>query len=393
MSATSLERNREAIPTRNNRTDAPPLRYDTPYQARVHSGHHADRRRVISALLSASKISGPADDLDDADPHYRIARKIAHCCRAATILNDASTGQIMLSQARCRSRLCPRCAKIRQYEMAAKIRQLVREIDDARFLTLTLASSDAPLADQIARLKDCFKRLRRRRAGKAHITGGVMVLEITYNHSRKQWHPHLHCIVDGTYWPQAEIADAWEKITGDSRIVDIRRVGSRDALTRYVVKYVSKTSCSQKIPHHKIAEWATEVHGSRMFQAFGHLHAIAIEKPEKPDRDYENLASMAQMSRAAANGNQRAARLWRAVTMCCRHRISDDKPREAERHLTRHRSIAGRVRRWLRTFQDGENRANPQKSAKDPPANHPDNRAEWLWEKPTDPAGCTPYRH
>lgn len=392
MPPTSLESSCGAGATRNNPADARPLKYDTPYQARVHRKYQADRRRIIAAMLCESEITGPDDELDDADPHYKIARKLAHCCRGALILTDADTGQIMVSQARCRSRLCPRCSEIRGWEMQTKIRQLLREVDDPRFLTVTLASSDRPLDDQIRRLKREFQRLRRRKCWRDHVTGGVVVLEVTYNHSRQQWHPHLHCIIDGTYWPQKEIAAAWLDVTADSSIVDIRRIGSREAMVRYVAKYVSKTSCSSKIPHNRIAEWAHAVHGSRMYQAFGHLHAVAIEQPEKPDRNYENLASLAQLSREAGHGDERAARLWRAVSLAAKEKISHDKPGAADRALARHRSIALRVRRWLRTLQNGDHSGIPRPATTHPPPGRSDHRPQRLWEEPATTDGRGSFR-
>src|SRR5690606_7248566 len=103
------------------------------------------------------------------------------------------------------------------------------------------ASTDNPLAGELERLKACFRELRRGKPWKQHVQGGVAVVECTFNAKTQKWHPHLHIVFDGKYWAQPAIATEWERVTGDSKIVDVRFVRSKDQAAGYIAKYVSKS--------------------------------------------------------------------------------------------------------------------------------------------------------
>ena len=50
----------------------------------------------------------------------------------------------------------------------------------------------------------------------------------TYNEKTGEWHPHVHmfALLD-TWIDQEHLSETWHEITGDSFIVDIRRVKKR----------------------------------------------------------------------------------------------------------------------------------------------------------------------
>jgi hypothetical protein len=52
--------------------------------------------------------------------------------------------------------------------------------------------------------------------------------------------PHIHAIVYGPYVPQETLSCAWQALTGDSFIVDIRQIRNVSDALEYVFKYVSK---------------------------------------------------------------------------------------------------------------------------------------------------------
>ena len=57
------------------------------------------------------------------------------------------------------------------------------------------------------------------------LLGGFYSYENTYNEKTGEWHPHLHIFGVLEEWiDQESLAETWHEITGDSYIVDIRRV-------------------------------------------------------------------------------------------------------------------------------------------------------------------------
>jgi len=364
---------------------AQPLRSDTAYQRRMHRLTQADRRERVAKLLDVADRN-PPDQLDAIHPARRIANKLTSCGRHPTIYQDSDSGRIVLSHARCKSRVCPHCAGIRRKQLRDRVSEAVKHIDDARMLTLTLAASDDPLADQLHRLKEAFKKLRRLKSWRAHVTGGVYLVEITFNAASTQWHPHLHCIVDGCYWAQAEIANAWETATGDSRIVDIRRVPSRKALVQYVTKYVAKSETPPNMPAPKLAEWATALHGARQMQTFGALHGKAVAPHNEPDHgELDHVAPGNALPDSADRGDHRAARLWACLGRLVSHRVPDDDPIAAARVLARHRRLARRIRAWWSNQQGENHRHDPDRPPNQPARGDPHHRALRLWQEPEPP--------
>lgn len=107
-----------------------------------------------------------------------------------------------------------------------------------KFLTLTLRQTDEPLAFSVHRIKEAFRRMRSNRAWKVLVRGGFWVIEIKRNEQASLWNVHIHAIIDAAYVPQDWLSTTWQRYTGDSYIVDIRR--ATPSKTRYMTKYVTK---------------------------------------------------------------------------------------------------------------------------------------------------------
>ena len=134
--------------------------------------------------------------------------------------------------------LCPFCSAIRASKQATayhdKMVHILKEHPNLKpvFVTLTVKNGD-DLKERFYHLKDSFKTLQTARRKwlkrgnghnelcKAH--GIVFAYEITNN--GKGWHPHLHMILLVDDWiDKDKLSEQWLSITGDSYIVDVRRV-------------------------------------------------------------------------------------------------------------------------------------------------------------------------
>jgi len=330
----------------------------------VHQRYHTSRRRILAALVDAADLDPDPPPLDDPHPARRLANKLTACCRGAVATQDTATGQISLEAARCNSRICPRCAAIRARELRECVESAVALIDAPAMITLTLASSDDPLAEQIDRIKHHARQMRRRKAWKLHVAGGIEVLEITYNARRNQWHPHLHILADMRYWKQASLSREWHAVTGDSRICDVRRLSSKKQIAAYVTKYVSKGTDADSLPGRAIAEWALAIHGVRVAQTFGSLHGHPTRrKREKREGEYAVVAYVGEIADAADRGDASAALLLARLEAL--PRISSTDPASSG-YLPTHRKLGEDLRAWIRLQRDGPPPPPPKKPTPNP---------------------------
>lgn len=85
-----------------------------------------------------------------------------------------------------------------------------------------------------------------------------------------RWHPHLHIIAQGRFYPQHELAEDWRKASGTSLIADIRAIRNADVAMRYVTKYVSNGIDASLIDDPKsLDEYIAATKGQRTYNALG----------------------------------------------------------------------------------------------------------------------------
>lgn len=255
-----------------------PLESDSVAQHRLHHGQHARRRMLIGQLIACADADCVGKPLDYRSPYRRLANKLTHCGRYPVVLKERETGELVVSRQLCRSRLCPTCGRIRSYRLRSELLPLVLSMDSPRLITLTLRSSADPLRSQISELLRCWSRLRRRRQSRNFLVGGFHAIEVTHNPQRDQWHPHLHIVADGRYWPQRDLSKLWESVTGGSSVVDIRAAHSRSAVIHYVTKYVTKCQTPDGLSASRLGEWCMAVQGLRMIQTWGTLHGSDVAR-------------------------------------------------------------------------------------------------------------------
>jgi len=346
----------------------------TPYQRRVHDEFEQDRSRVVTALLRCVKHNDVVDfDEDDVWLEKQAAR-IAMCCRGPMVYSSTDGDAAILTERRCRSRLCPRCTQKRSRELLGKLYAYAKEMDEPRFLTLTLVSTDAPLRDEVIRLRKAFANLRRTPEWKRHVNGGLYTVEVTYNRVTKQWHPHLHAVIDGVFFKQSIIKGLWFRITGDSTIVDIRPARNRRDIARYITGYISKSSDVERIPDGCVAEWARELFGLRFVARFGSLHAVKLPADE-PGFDFSEAAVVGDANRlqeAAERGDVEACQILDLLTQGRSGLIRQDGETEAGATDVQSEGLGNRVRRWYRAhppppLQTGPElaRAGPKRRLRD----------------------------
>lgn len=235
--------------------------------------------------------------------------RFANCGSQTWFRLDKKNKQIGLACNTCKDRLCGPCG-------AARAQRMVEAIVNAkpnapmRFVTLTLRCSHASLTDQLNRLYDCFNKLRRREFFQRHIVGGVAMVEVKIGKNSGLWHPHLHILCEGDFIPQRELSAEWLAVTGDSSIVDVRRVTNAGHAAAYTVKYGSK-GCDSSVYNapSKLDEFLTSIKGRRFALTFGTWRGIKLLDGDDGGAEWENIGSVESLVSRARSGDEEA-RHW-----------------------------------------------------------------------------------
>jgi len=228
-------------------------------------------------------------------------------------------GSVKVMANTCKDRWCPMCAKTRAKRIAGQVRDWVETCDHAKLLTLTIASSDDPLGQQIDRMVLAFNRMRKEEPFKKAWRGGIWFFQVTWSPDRGQWHPHIHAILDGSFVAQRKISTAWERLTSGSKIVDIRTIRDPKQAANYVSRYVARPSDLAPLPEEQRVEIVDQLKGRRLVNTFGTAHRAGLLKKEPIDRttwirigSWSTVTAMLSCSEAA----RAIWAAWRGRTPC-----------------------------------------------------------------------------
>lgn len=341
--------------------------FDTPIQARFHKPWAAEREQTIAKLYDSRGGHDP-EGWDDRDRLAdKTAAKIAKCGRYASCYRGRESGKVIISGARCKSRMCPRCNAIRAKQLEAAILERVNAMDSPRMITLTLEHQPETCDKMTKRLVKSFRNLRRSKVWKRKISGGVAVIEIARNKRTNRWHAHMHILADGEYWAQASISQAWAQASGGSRIVDVRAIHKRSSASRYVSKYVAKCKGPDSLNSDETAELCEAMHGLRQVQTFGTMHGRTTPAPEpKTDTHTDHIVPLGPFVRAEEAGDVRASRILHSLRLCTRLRVEPSTGMLTRRDINRSGQATKRAGHWW--FNETENtHEHTTRQTDDPP--------------------------
>lgn len=237
------------------------------------------------------------EHLDDRDGHQRTSNYTG-CRTSAWFVRHKQTGEVRVSASACRLRWCPLCIKTKRFTMVQSIVPWLHKAKKPKFITLTLAHSDADLQFQIDSLYKFFRNLRRRPEFSKPVKGGVWFFQIKKSSKDGRWHPHLHMLVEGAYLPQSDLSAMWADITHGSRIVDIRAVKNVKKAADYVARYASAPCRLADLEFKDAVEVVDSLHGRRVCGTWGTGKEIKLTVPKCDDADqWEYLDSFASVLR------------------------------------------------------------------------------------------------
>jgi hypothetical protein len=265
-----------------------------------HAAWAEDRRRVYDALMATH------------EPNRRLDA-FANCGSALFLSRDGD--DLALTSNHCHDRLCVPCQTARRAMLVANVQEAIANSKQVvRFCTLTLRARECKLSDQLTRLTESFKSLRRRKFWKETITGGAFFIEVKLGKTSKAWHVHAHCLLEGKFLDQRTLSEEWHAVTGDSYIVDVRKIDDPARRASYVTKYATKPADTTVLssPDH-LQEFVVSIKGRRLFQCFGTWKAFALEAEHEPRRNLTVIGSIEHLAKEAARGEPTAARWYYAA--------------------------------------------------------------------------------
>lgn len=286
-------------------TKAHPLEVQSGAQHRLHAGVTERRFQVVDAFWKSGDAA-----------LVKRAGKLG-MCGVSPIVRIEVGRRPALCPGRCRDRLCPLCARLRGQRVREKVRARVAKADAVRFFTFTLPADESNLGDRIDRLMKAFTMLRRRRAWKERVRGGIFVFETTRGRAGEHWHVHLHVLAEGDFFPQAILAAEWSTCVGEKAIVDVRAVHGREKAVAYVAKYVSKGADAAEWDDDTLCDYARGVHRRRLFGTFGTWHRVDVcdeREDDEPDTLPREGTTWGMLKAAIDGGTldreHTVARLW-----------------------------------------------------------------------------------
>jgi hypothetical protein len=260
-----------------------------------HHNWQGKRQKVRQALVDAGTSQSAVFNFDQ-------------CGAECTVEWNATEKRYRCRGCYCHSRHCEPCMRAKSSLITTNLRKIMGKDTKPvhRFITLTLRNTDAPLKQEIKRLYAAYKQLRARPEWKSSQKGGAATLEVKYNNATKKWHPHLHIISEGDYLSTYWLSQTWRDITGDSHVVDVRKISADKDVAYYVGKYVTKGTNAEVWETPEVAaEWVKAIKGVRMCATFGTWRGYKLlERPKDEPGAWKPIATLGSIVRQAQAGSQ-----------------------------------------------------------------------------------------
>jgi len=243
----------------------------------------------------------------------------------------AACGAVITTPTTCGDRTCPTCRQESGRRLRRRYLPLLQQCktDELALITLTLLITAGPedLYEKLERIRAAWSKLIRLAVWRP-VRGGLAAIEVLPARAGA-WNVHIHAIAEAglvvrpfSYYDKAgrkregadilgagqtmrpqDVSAAWHRLTGDSYIVDIRRVkelpngrgGARGALA-YVLKYLVKPQ--EWAGFEARAAYNRVMHGRRLILTFGQWHPthkrcrwrVIRKVPARPCRECGQVA-------------------------------------------------------------------------------------------------------
>lgn len=219
-------------------------------------------------LAEYHRVEEIYSNIDESDYKYR-ADNLRSCRTFAYFARHDVSALVKVISSACHLRWCPLCTTAKTSQISSSVSTWLKKARGPKLMTLTLKHSSAPLGSQIKLLYESFRTLRHRTPFARAIRGGIWFFQLKWIPETDEWHPHIHCLMDGNYLPKQWLCDQWLEITNGSFIVDIKAVKSVEWAARHVARYCARPCMLKDLPSCRALEVVRTMHGKRMCGTWG----------------------------------------------------------------------------------------------------------------------------
>jgi hypothetical protein len=211
--------------------------------------------------------------------HLKEAESVRKCGERFIAYKAECCGDTLAYPVSCGHRLCPVCMVKRSVRLSSKVEKLIKKMENPKHIVLT--AKNVPKIDKtyFKWLRECFVKLRHRDIF-SKCVGGFYSIETTYNSKLKNWHVHIHIIVDVPYILKSYLSRDWKEIIGNSYIVDIHEIKNPLEAAREVAKYVVKPGDFLQ-DSQLVHEYLKAVRGMRLVSTFGKYYHMPLDEDEE----------------------------------------------------------------------------------------------------------------
>ena len=236
-----------------------------PLEKRAKSKHFTNKLAVQLAELR-----------NEREQYYRNA---FYCNHILTQVGNKITGKY------CKTRICNTCNRIRMANLIEGYDSVLSKYNDLQFVTLTVPNCPGEeLPATIVKMQRTFTRIVDRLRKRGIKPSGLRKLEITYNSSKSNYHPHYHLVVSGVN-VASMILTEWliSNPNASEKAQDIRAVtnDSLKELFKYTAKVVTTINGKQTIVLKAVDTIIAALHGRRIIQPFGEIRKEVSEDIEE----------------------------------------------------------------------------------------------------------------
>ena len=297
---------------------------------------HRDRIARFASLKHRAKkqekylwtLFTPGNPSDESQLAVKSAQKLSECGNYLLFKNYFTVGEIRLSKMQtCQQHLlCPFCAALRASKSMQKymdrIIQVMKENKKLKPVMITFTvKNGADLKERFYHLMGSFRTLLDRRRdylkkGRGwsefcKIEGALYSYENTKNQKTGEWHPHIHMFALIEDWiDQEEFAEYWYNLTGDSIIVDIRRVKPKKGMKKFeALQEAISEVCKYALKFGDLSVQDTwqafnVLKGKRLTGSFGLLWGVKIPENLADEMPYDQDLPYLEMLYKFVSGKQ-----------------------------------------------------------------------------------------
>lgn len=235
--------------------------------------------------------------LEKTEHHRHLAEKVLGCHKKFRGQRCDQNHTWAQAHNSCSCRLCPHCAHRRAGVLAKRTQAIVVGKTGLRYVVLAERNCKN-LKAGIVSLYKAWNSLRRSVCWKGKVVGSIAVLEVTYSKKLRTWHPHLNVLIEGEYFPFAELNLAWKKATeGKGRTTHIQQAneGTVRELLKYTLKVAERDENGELVlildDPAALDEFLAAVYGVRLVRKYGTFHGLKIADEENPEQECPDCGS------------------------------------------------------------------------------------------------------